>query len=559
MDSEEKMVNYARKVLSEEKGLKPGQQLRITATSEYLPFVKAMMETAYKDFKSGLVSVKLVEPELEALKRRYNITEDFEYKKLALRELNQLGAAFVTFDCANSPYEKAGLTKDETETMKNRIVADIPRQTREKLEINPEEILKVNLGIIEGQPVAITGHREHMSQIMKLVEYAYQHGSKLVNVMILESKENELDIPFYKYASDSVLETVPEAAVQRMREYLDKNVARLLFEGSDPTLYEGLNPERIARSDAAFGKAIKEFRTQLLFRNPWNIYYLPTTFSAAAAYPEYADKFEALYHAAVDTRKINRTGHLKEHIKNLKKVQDTMNKLIEQGYDTIHFVSIDPVMGVQDGKTDLKISLSEKSLFKAAEEKTPSGQTFVANTPTEEIFTSPDRTKTNGVVSATMPLILNGMMVEGIRIEFKDGKIAKDEKGELKVFATTNEKMLREHIKKHENADMLGELALVAGSPIFDMKRLFKSTLLDENAACHIAIGDGFPFCIEGATEIKDQKEQKAYLEKYNCNDSTTHDDFMIGGPYVQVYAEKRDGFDKVIVIKDNKFQIVEQ
>ena len=133
-------------------------------------------------------------------------------------------------------------------------------------------------------------------------------------------------------------------------------------------------------------------------------------------------------------------------------------------------------------------------------------------------------------------------------MKFENGKA-------VEIKADENEEMLKEHIKMHEDADMLGEVALVAGSPIFDLGRVFNSTLLDENAACHIAIGSGYSSCIEGADEIKDNKEKKAYLEKYNVNDSTTHNDFMIGGPNGIVEGITKDG-KHITLIKDNKFQI---
>ncbi len=133
-------------------------------------------------------------------------------------------------------------------------------------------------------------------------------------------------------------------------------------------------------------------------------------------------------------------------------------------------------------------------------------------------------------------------------MRFENGKA-------VEVYADKNEELWREHIKSAEGGDMLGEVALVANSPIFHTGRVFNNTLLDENAACHIAIGAGFDDCLDGAEDIKDYKERQKYMNENNINDSNIHTDFMIGGPNVVVEGVKEDG-SKVTLIKDNQFQI---
>ncbi len=552
--TEDKMLNYIHNVFTNVIKLRPSQPLRIEARSEYLPLIRLMVEEAYKTYHSGGVSVKLIEPELEELKKKYNINSDFDYKSKQIEELTQKNAAFISFHEANSPYVEAGLTEEEIKELKKTITPEIPLNIQQELEIDPKEILQGNLSLRKGQPLIIHGEREHFSQILKLIEYAFQEGSKLVNVDISENKKNDLAIPFYKYASDEVLEEVPMSYIARFQEYLDKNIAELLLSGADPTQYEGLDSKKFMKRSVAVGNVTKDLNAQMLFKNPWCIYYLPTTASAIAAYPEYGEnKISALAQASREARKINRMGKNEEHVKELTELANSVNVLVKQGYRTIHFVSVDKETKLPDGKTDLRVGLSEKAVFVGPATVTPTGQSYIANTPTEEIFTTPDNTKVNGVVSGTMPFYLNGEIIEGLKIEFKDGKIARDENNKLKISATKNEKVLIEHIEENEGADRLGEVALVAGSPIFDLKRLFKSILIDENAACHIAIGNAYLDCIEGAVSIEDREEQLKYLKQYNVNDSTTHNDFMIGGPNVIVYAEKTDG-SRITLIEDNKF-----
>ena len=155
----------------------------------------------------------------------------------------------------------------------------------------------------------------------------------------------------------------------------------------------------------------------------------------------------------------------------------------------------------------------------------------------------------------TRPVSINGVLVEGIRMEFKNGVIAKDVAGHYQVSATHNEEALRSFLKDNKNADKLGEVSLVAGSPIFDLGRVFKNSLVDENATCHIALGNGYQTSIQQALEKPAGKERNQYLKSIGFNQSSVHVDFMIGGPNVHVYFEKPDGTARIPLIQNNAFQ----
>jgi aminopeptidase len=564
--AETKMIAEIQKTI-DGLNLKADQPVKIKASSEYIPYVNLMSREIYKKYNNLLeqeksknngfeekglsrVEIEIVDEKLEKLRQDYKAPK-FEWKEKRDAQLKDQNAIFLDFNKNNNPYKSAGLTPQETKEVIGTIKPDIPKETQKKLKINPEEVVDVLLNLKKGQPIDIQAEREHEDNVCDLVKYIYEtKGPVPVNVTFTERTPNNFTRTMLENASEKVLETIPQYFVERYQEILDKNSARLLLEGGDPNRYAGISQKRITPYSVAVGKAIMTINDRLRFECPWNVYYAPAAALAATSYPECnGDELKALDMAADDARKINRVGKFKEHTQNLRRVLNGLNKLVtEEGLNTIHFVSLDPKTGKPDGKTDLNVGLSEKSRFSGAIEKTPSGQEFMPNTPTEEVFSTPDKTMTNGVVSASMPLCLNGNIVEGIKMEFKDGKI-------VNVSADTNENIIREHIKMHENADMLGEVALVAGSPIFDLGRVFNSTLLDENAACHIALGSAYSCCIEGADSIKDPNQRKEYLNKYNVNESTTHNDFMIGSPNVMVEGITKDG-KKITLIKDNKFQI---
>ena len=540
----DKMQVYATTLL-EKSGLKQDQPVYIEADSKYLPFMNVLAQEAYKK-GSGYVKIVAKEPELEKLKEKYNITAKFDYQKEEEKEF--ANALKFNFNDENNPYKNSGLKNNEIKSEIEKIYPPIPKIIRNQFKIKPEEIFKTALDIHEGEPVLINGEREHLPFIVNMVDYLYsKNKTELVDVKF--NDENiVLDKNLLLYGKDELLEQVPQSRVNADKEYYEKDVARLFLDGDDPSRLDGVDSKRIVKRSLAFSEARKKYRSLEQAHNPWLVYYAPTTKSCKDVYKEHNNTLTALNHAYMDANKINRIGKLEEHVATLKSRADKMNKLMKDGYRTLHYVSVDPETKKPDGKTDFKITMSDRSVFKAArEEMKRFNHNVIMNLPTEEIFTSPLRNSAQGKVSATMPFSLNGKLVDGIELTFKDGKV-------VNVKASQNEDMLKEHIKSHKNADMLGEVALVAGSPIAQTGRLFNSVLLDENAACHLALGDAYPDCVEGAMDIEDYDEQQKFLDEQNINSSTTHNDFMVGGPNVYIYAEHVKTGKQIPVIQDDKF-----
>lgn len=539
---QEKMRNYAIELL-EEKDLQKGQKLHITAESKYLPFVDVLSEEAYKR-GSGLVFYNIIEPEIEELKSKYGITEDFDYKKTEISDLKKNNALFITLGDNNNPFLAAGLTDDEIEAEQLKLKGDIPKEVYDEFKINPKEIFKDALDIHEGQPVSITAEREHMPFVKKLVEYLYsENGSKLVDVIINDNNKKNM----LMYGDDSIVTEFTDAYVEARKERYEKDVAALYLMGADPNEFDGIDSERITKNSRARKNRIQKYYNLNINNVPWLVYYAPTTKSSREAYPEYDNPVERISKAYKDANEINRMGNLDGHINSLSHRAEKMNELMRSGYRTLHYVSVDDD-GQPDGKTDFRVTMSPKSRFNAARSDMPKyGHSPLVNIPTEEVFTAPQADTAEGVISATMPLSLNGKVINGIRFEFKEGKITD-------IHADTNEDLLREHISSNQNADRLGEVALVAGSPIAATGRIFYETLLDENAACHLAIGSAYPDTVEGALDIEDYSEMEEYLKDLKINNSTTHTDFMVGGKNVNIYAENKESGDVVAVIKNDEF-----
>lgn len=544
----DRMAYYAVNLIKKFK-LKENQQLFITAESKYLPFLKILTEEAYKN-GSGLVSLNIIEPELQILRKKYKISDHFEFQKNIRNELKENGTKFIKFSDLNCPYKRSGLSKSETNNQIESICPKIPQKIQDIFKLDPEEIFKVGLDIHEGQPAYISCQREQLPKVTKLVEWLYsKNKSKLVSVNVVESKELNPDVSFLKYAKDDLIGKFTQSSVDAQKEYFEKNAAGLWLCGDDPELYSDIDSKKIVQNSVPYLKAINEFADKNLSYNPWLMYYAPTTKSVKYSYPEYKNPIDALPKAYADANKINRVGEMKKHMDFIETRAKKLNEVLDKGYRTIRFVSVDPAKKKPDGNTNLKITLPEESFFNGARmDMKLKNHRPTVNIPTEEIFTSPYANSAEGWVSATTPLILNGKIIDGIRIKFKKGEIEE-------VFATKNLDMLKEHIKANVNANRLGEVALVADSPIYKMNRTFFETLLDENAVCHIALGKAYTDVVKGADDILDYAKQQEFLRKLNVNTSTTHDDFMIGGKNVYVYAENKKG-DNIPIIIDDKFML---
>lgn len=543
---DERMTEYAIKLLNENK-FQEGQPLYIKGNSYYLPFMETLSKEAYK-MNSGHVHIEVIEPQLEKLKEKFNKKEQFEYQKQRLKEFKDANALFIEFTETNDPYKKAGVFKKEVLEEIAKTSTPIPQKIRSLFKLNPKEILIDALDMKKGQPAVIIAEREHLPFIKKIVNFLYsKNKTDLVDINITNNNnKNEM-----MYGSDKLFETMPEHKVKQVKEYYDQDVAWLRLYGRDPAMYEDVPAEKLARNQRLYNsnEELNEYSAKAQADVPWLVYNLPTVLSSIPAYPELSDdKLKLIAKAYEDASNINRAGHLKEHSDALNYRAKKMNELLQNGYRTFHYISVDKDTKLPDGKTDFKIKVTPKSVFHPSRiEMKKYGHSPITNIPTEEVFTAPQADTANGVLSATMPLSLNGKIIEGIKLTFKDGQV-------VSIHADKNEDVLKNFIKESKNADRLGELAIVADSPIAKTGRVFNSILLDENATCHFALGSAYPDTVIGAEDIEDYKEQKQYLENNKINVSPVHVDFMVGGKNVIVTAINDKTGDSIEVLKEDKF-----
>lgn len=544
--------------LNDGQPMRPGQKLYLKAYSTDLVLAKKIVEQAYKN-QSGKVTVEILEPEIEELKNKYGL-QDFDAVREAKRRNQDKSSPIDLTDMKNlsiDKYKQFGISLKESIELRDAIKTDIDPRTQSLLEISPAEILNTCLNLKDGQPLVLSGERDHLPQLLEIAEEAAKRGSKLINISVQEKKEYSPSQAMYQFAPASVIKDLDESAGKLYQEYADKEVAIFRFQGADPdynsVLSDAQKQIKVQRN-AEIGKQVSPARQKMLEKKlPWCGYYLPTAISAKAA--GYGDD---LRQAAIDARKVNRFGRLNEHAANMAARAKKLDALLAEGYNQLHFISSD-----DDGQaTDLRVRIANDSRFASVGDcYTADGRQYMPNVPSEEFFTSPDCTLVSGHATTTKPVSVAGTTVKNARFEFKaDGRVDLD-----KLSAAEGLPALRQWFKSKQvtNSDdqilKLGEVALVADSPIDSLGKIFNMIILDENAASHIAFGNALaPYTTPAAFEFGDPKEN---MTARGINHGANgHLDFMIGKSNMDIYFEKAQSDnmsnvdDKVLLVKDNKY-----
>ena len=393
----------------------------------------------------------------------------------------------------------------------------------EKLQEYARLLVRVGLNVQRGQTLVISSPVECAYFARLCAAEAYAAGCKEV---VMNWHDDALGRMKYLYADDAVFDDVPLWRRHFFNDYAQEGAAYLAISASDPENLKGVDGSRIIRAQQASGKALKEFdRLQMCSGFPWCIASIPIPSWAKTVFPEDGEEraMERLWDAIFRAVRISGDGKAVEKWQaHLKTLHARMEKLNALKFKSLHYTN---ALG-----TDLTVELPEGHIWEAGNDVTLSGQEYIANIPTEELFTSPLKTGVNGVVYASLPLVHDGNIIDGFRFEGKDGKIVEDR-------ARQGEETLQAAIAVDEGASYFGEVALVPyDSPISNQKILFYNTLFDENAACHIAFGEAYP-CLEGG-----QKMTKEELKARGLNDSITHVDFMVGTPDLRIVGTTHDG-----------------
>ena len=382
-------------------------------------------------------------------------------------------------------------------------------------------IAKCGVNVQEGQEVFITAGLDQPEFVQMLVEVCYKLGASRV---VVDWDYQPLQKTHYKYESLETLGSLTGYQKARWEHYLEKIPCRIYLESEDPDGLKGIDQDKMLKAQQMRYPLIKGYRDELENKYQWCIAAVPGAAWAKKLFPGLRKRqaVEKLWEAILTTSRVtdDPVGAWQEHNKDL---QDRCAYLNTLGIDKLHYTS--------SNGTDFTVGMIPEAEFNGGGETSLQGIYFNPNIPTEECFISPMKGVAEGMVVSTMPLSREGQLIENFWIRFENGKA-------VEWHAEKNEQLLTNIITADEGSAYLGECALVPyDSPIRQSGLLFFNTLFDENAACHLALGHGFPDTIKGFEE-KTLEECRAL----GVNDSMVHVDFMIGCEDLNIDAITRDG-----------------
>ncbi len=402
-----------------------------------------------------------------------------------------------------------------------------------KLKKYAKLLIETGLNLQKGQTLVISSPVDSAPFTRLCARCAYDVGCREV---VVKWTDDALSREKYLRADNSVFDEVPEWFSHFHNDYSESGAAWLAISASDPEALKGVLPDRLRRTSIAVGKALEPYRRrQMTNFFPWCVASVPTEAWAKKVFPGKSGEkaVEALWDAIYEAVRVTEDGDpVKLWDEHRAKLSSRKRKLTEYQFRTLHYKNS---LG-----TDLVVGMPENHVWEGGDERTPSGLVFCANIPTEEVFSAPKFDDVNGVVYASKPLVLGGNIVDGFKLELKDGKI-------VKATAEKGQEFLENELSVDEGASFLGEVALVPyDSPISNSGILFYNTLFDENASCHFAFGTAYP-CVKGGQEMSPDELKAAGL-----NQSITHVDFMVGTSDFSITGTTKDGKEIPVFINGN-------
>ncbi|AHH09878.1 Aminopeptidase [Borrelia parkeri SLO] len=396
-----------------------------------------------------------------------------------------------------------------------------------------ELIILKGINLQKNQCVLITGAIENYEFLKILAQKAYESGAKYVELNI---EDTDILKTRLKSSPEDLLEFIPDFKHKFFEEMVNEKWAKIRIDNTEnlDTLKDN-DSKKISKYFKALNIASRKVSSAIMNNElAWCIICAPGPKWAAKVLnkPESQETLEEFFKIQKKIMLLDSKDPIKtweDHGKKLHKRCAILNKL---KLEKIIF---------KNQKTNLEIYLLESSIWTGGSEKIRGTNIeFNANMPTEEVFTTPNYKKTNGIMYVTRPVTVLGNLITGIWLEFRKGKVIN--------FGCDNEQsrnILKRHMETDMQAQYIGEVALVdCNSPIYQSGLTFYNILYDENASCHIALGNAYPSCLRNGQELKTDAEKL----DYGCNVSLIHTDFMIGSNDINVIGIDKSRKEHTII-----------
>lgn len=397
--------------------------------------------------------------------------------------------------------------------------------------------LAVHIGINlqKGQDVIIFSSTNNHEFAAILMEECYKSDARKVTI---EWSNDVCSRIHLEYVTQEALEDIPSWQIEK-EKYLSETVpCRIYVDDSDPKKFDGLDMSKYNSYRMKRYQLVKPYLDAADCKDQWTIVALPSYSWAKAIFPdlEEIEAFEKLENAILHTMRLDTPNPFEAWEKHIAYLQEKAKKMNDYHFESLHYVS--------NNGTDFTVGLHPKHVWLSARETSLQNIDFSANMPTEEVFTMPNKYTASGKVVASKPLSYNGHLIEDFSLTFENGKV-------IDAQAKKNQNVLEEMLNMDEGSRYLGEVALVPfNSPINELGFLFLNTLFDENACCHLALGEAFKNNLEGYENLNEED-----LKKLDVNESVNHVDFMIGSQDLSIIGITKDQ-QEIVVFKDGVWAI---
>ena len=402
-----------------------------------------------------------------------------------------------------------------------------------KLDKLAEVAIKVGLQLQKGQDLVLTAPLVAVPLVRLIMAHAYKAGASTVTTFY---SDEETTLARYRHGHDASFDRAPNWLYDGMAKAYENGAARLAIAGDNPLLLSQEDPAKVGRANKATSIAYKPALEHISnFDINWNICSYPNPSWAKLVFPDMPieEAVRKLADAIFAASRVDRDDPIAawaDHNAELRKRSTWLNG---ERFAALHFTG---------PGTDLKVGLADGHEWHGGASTAKNGVTCNPNIPTEEVFTTPHALKVEGHVSSTKPLSHQGTLIDDIQVRFEGGRI-------VEAKASKGEAVLNKVLDTDDGARRLGEVALVPhSSPISASGVLFYNTLFDENASCHIALGQCYSKCfLDGASLSQDQ------IKAQGGNSSLIHIDWMIGSDKVDIDGIRADG-SKVPVMRKGEW-----